>query len=111
MFVIAGLSVIFSHGTEHTSFRNPHSTYTGEDGRWLSCNVKLVKSSLSREGRGGNKHPSRDLTKLVKLRRIVDQDLLANRGIRRPYRQLVQYPAVVDLEQWRHVGRLACRAA
>ena len=36
--------------------------------------------------------------------RIVDQDLLADGGVRRPDRKLVQQPAVIDLEQRRHVG-------
>ena len=47
----------------------------------------------------------------VKPRRIVDQDLLADRRVRRPHRQLVEQAAVVDLEQRRHVGRLLVPAA
>jgi len=46
-------------------------------------------------------------SKRVKLRRVVHQDLLADRRIRRPYRQQVQYIAVVDLEQRRQLARLA----
>ena len=42
----------------------------------------------------------------VEPRRIVDQDLLADRRVRRPHRKLVEQAAVVDLEQRRHVGRL-----
>src|SRR5437870_13148782 len=43
----------------------------------------------------------------VKPRRIVDQDLFADRRIRRPYWKLIEQTAVVDLKQRRDLGRLA----
>src|SRR5437763_9915617 len=48
-------------------------------------------------------------SKSVKLGRIVDQDFLAGAGVGRPYRELVEQPSVVDLEQRRHVGNLFSR--
>src|SRR5260221_13010305 len=54
---------------------------------------------------------SRSLTaarsKLVQLRRIVDQDSLADPRVGRPRRQQVQYIAVVDPEERRQLARLA----
>ena len=50
-----------------------------------------------------------DFSESVKPRRIVDQNLLADRRIRRPHRQLIEQTTVVDLEQRRHVGRLSAR--
>ena len=41
--------------------------------------------------------------------RVVDQDLLARGGIRRPDRELVEHATVVDLKQRRQVGRLLAR--
>src|SRR5262245_10606928 len=35
--------------------------------------------------------------------RVVDQDLLAERGIRRPHRKLVEQPGVVDLGEGPHI--------
>src|SRR4051795_5359174 len=42
----------------------------------------------------------------VKPRRVVDQDRLADGGIRRPDGELIEQPAVVDLVQRPHFGGL-----
>src|SRR5262245_61315452 len=48
-------------------------------------------------------------SKLVKSSRIVDQDLLACRGIGCPDSQLIQEAPVVDLEQGSNLRRLVAR--
>src|SRR5437868_8848110 len=48
-------------------------------------------------------------SKLVKARRIVHENALADAGIGFPHRKLVEELAVIDLEQGRDVGRLPAR--
>ena len=45
----------------------------------------------------------------VQARRIVDEYLRADRRVGRPYRELIEYAAIVDLEQRRWVARFSAK--
>ena len=52
-------------------------------------------------------HPTNyELSKPVQPRRIVDQDLVADRRVRRPDGELIEQPPVVDLVERANLGGL-----